>query len=170
MSDERPNCGFRSRIGGKSAGNHLKKECQVMNQAVETVRSARKLPQRYGIIDQRIVSEGYLKRLPAEVVSLYVFLCVVADRAGRSWYSDGRLVQQIRTASLASARRQLVEAGLIAWEPPVYTVLEVSPIAAPVEAVSSSVVQPPVEAERPATAEEITRLNEVFRKRMGWSR
>lgn len=141
-----------------------------MNQAVETVRSVRKLPRRYGIIDQRIVSEGYLKRLPAEAVSLYVFLCVVADRAGRSWYSDGRLVQQIRTASLAGARRQLVEDGLIAWEPPVYTILEVSPVAASAEAVSSSVVQPPVEAERPATAEEIARLNEVFRKRMGWSR
>ena len=141
-----------------------------MNQAVETVRSTRKLPRRYGIIDQRIVSDGYLKQLPAEAVSLYVFLCVVADRTGRSWYSDGRLVQQIRTASLAGARRHLVEAGLIAWEPPVYTVLEVpqagavKPEHAPVSKVSASAA----ETERPATAEEIKRLNDEFRKRMGW--
>ena len=141
----------------------------MMNQAGETIRNVRKLPQRYGIIDQRIVSDGYLKRLPAEAVSLYVFLCVVADRAGRSWYSDGRLVQQIRTASLAGARRQLVDAGLIAWESPVYTVLEVlepvsRPECIPVERV------PEVETERPATAEEVTRLGDELRRKMGWSR
>lgn len=139
-----------------------------MNQAVETVRSARKLPRRYGIIDQRIVSEGYLKRLPAEAVSLYVFLCVVADRAGRSWYSDGRLVQQIRTASLAGARRHLVEAGLIVWEPPVYTVLEVPQAEAMTPQYVSVQQVPTAETERPATAEEIARLNDEFRRRMGW--
>jgi len=132
-----------------------------MNQAVETPRSARRLPRRYGVIDQRIVSEGYLKSLPSEAVSLYVFLCVVADRAGRSWYSDGRLVKSVRLASLADARRCLVEAKLIVWEPPVYTVLEVPE---PVQAVK------PAESdadEKPATPEDMKRLNDLFRKRMG---
>jgi hypothetical protein len=138
-----------------------------MNQAVGTVRSVRKLPQRYGIIDQGIVSEGYLKRLPAEAVSLYVFLCVVADRAGRSWYSDGRVVQQIRLSSLAGARRQLAEAGLIVWEPPVYTVLELPKAVIQAEYVPIKKVSE-VTMERPATAEEITQLNDEFRERMGW--
>jgi hypothetical protein len=138
-----------------------------MNQAVETTRSVRKLPVRYGVIDQRIVNEGYLRKLPAEAVSLYVFLCVVADRAGRSWYSDGRLVQQIRLSSLAGARRQLMDVGLIVWESPVYTVLEVP------EAVVAQVyvAEPEVSAataERPATADEVTRLTDAFRNRMGW--
>jgi hypothetical protein len=135
-----------------------------MNQAVETARGARKLPRRYGIIDQRIVSEGYLKSLPAEAVSLYVFLCVVADRIGRSWYSDGRLITLIRTASLANARQALIDAKLICWEPPVYTVLEVPE---PVQAIKPA--EPEVD-EKPATPEELKRLNEEFRRRMGWSR
>jgi hypothetical protein len=123
----------------------------------------RRLPRRYGVIDQRIVSEGYLKRLTAEAVSLYVFLCVVADRSGRSWYSDGRLVKSVRLSSLADARRCLIEAKLVVWEPPVYTVLEV-PEPVKVEPVK------PVEVERPATPEELKELNALFRKRMGWSR
>lgn len=139
-----------------------------MNQAVETARSARKLPRRYGIIDQRIVNEGYLRRLSAEAVSLYVFLCVVADRSGRSWYSDGRLVQQIRLSSLAGARRQLMDVGLIVWESPVYTVLEVPEAVAAqvhvVEAESSAAA-----AERPATAEEVAQSMEAFRRKVGWS-
>jgi len=139
-----------------------------MDQAVETGRGRRKLPRRYGIIDQRIVSEGYLKRLPAEAVSLYVFLCVVGDRAGRSWYSDGRLVQQIRMSSLAGARRYLVEAGLIAWEAPVYTVLEVPDVVAVKPEGAAVREAPPAETERPATAEEVKRMTEEFRKRMGW--
>jgi hypothetical protein len=138
-----------------------------MNQADQPVRNVRKLPQRYGIIDQRIVSEGHLKVLPAEAVSLYVFLCVVADRSGRSWYSDGRIVQQIRLSSLAGARRQLAEAGLIVWEPPVYTVLEVREAVIQTEYVPIKKVSE-VTTERPATAEEITRLNDEFRKQMGW--
>lgn len=135
-----------------------------MNQAVETARGVRRLPRRYGVIDQRIVSDGYLKSLPAEAVSLYVFLCVVADRTGRSWYSDGRLVKLIRAASLADARRALVETGLVSWDPPVYTVLEV---AEPVM-VTPEVAKPTVD-EAPATPEDLKRLNALFRKRMGIS-
>lgn len=139
-----------------------------MNAAAERDRDGRKLPQRYGVIDQRMVSEGYLKRLPAEAVSLYVFLCVVADRTGRSWYSDGRLVQQVRLSSLAGARERLVEAGLIAWERPVYTVLDVprrvSQEVSPVPGRSNKATD-----ERPATPEEVTQIHEAFRRKMGWS-
>jgi len=135
-----------------------------VNQAVETPRNVRRLPRRYGVIDQRIVSEGYLKSLPAEAVSLYVFLCVVADRTGRSWYSDGRLVTLIRTASLADARRALVEAGLVSWEPPVYTVLEV---AEPVVSATPAESEKQVSDEPLATPEDLKRLNALFRKRMG---
>ena len=135
-----------------------------MNQAVERARSARKLPWRYGVIDQRIVSEGYLKKLPAEAVSLYVFLCVVADRSGRSWYSDGRLVQQVRLSSLGGARRRLIDAGLISWDAPVYSVLDVP---AAIKACDSPIPEV-ISNERPATAEEVAQINEAFRRKMGW--
>ena len=68
---------------------------------------------------------GFLKSLNPEALCLYVFLCVVADRRGRSWYSDSRLLQLVRLTCVNSARTTLIEAGLVAWDTPVYSVLNV---------------------------------------------
>ena len=141
-----------------------------MNEAVERVRKVRRLPQRFGVVDERLVSDGYLRRLPAEAVSLYVFLCVVANREGRSWYSDGRIVQRVRLSSLAGARRQLVEAGLIAWERPVYTLLEV-----PDAQQQGCAEEPAVQQEQAAeslqgyaSSGEVSEIVSAFRGRMNW--
>lgn len=134
----------------------------MMDEAVERVRKVRSVPKRFGMIDERVVSEGYLRRLCAEAVSLYVFLCVVANREGRSWYSDGRLVQMVRLSSLAGARRQLVEAGLIRWERPVYTVCDV-----PEAAQEGPTPERAVEAERAATKEEVAEVMEAIRRKLG---
>lgn len=138
-----------------------------MNKAVERVRSARKLPRRYGVVDERLVSDGYLKRLPAEAVSLYVFLCVVGNREGRSWYSDGRIVQMVRLSSLAGARRQLIEAGLISWEPPVYTVVDVPQPEVNGDCVRS-VVTTGDSSEPVATKAQAAAAADAIRRKMGW--
>ncbi len=108
----------------------------MMNNANELSRSARVLPRRYGVIDQCLVDAGYFKKLSSEALCLYVFLCVVADRRGRSWYSDSRLLQLVRLTCVNSTRTALVESGLIAWDAPVYSVLNVP-------AIPSSSVPPP---------------------------
>ncbi|MBT7581550.1 MAG: hypothetical protein HN572_01210 [Kordiimonadaceae bacterium] len=97
----------------------------MMNNANELSRSARVLPRRYGVIDQCLVDAGYFKKLSSEALCLYAFLCVVADRRGRSWYSDSRLLQLVRLTCVNNARTALVESGLIAWDAPVYSVLNV---------------------------------------------
>ena len=97
----------------------------MMNNANELSRSARVLPRRYGVIDQCLVDAGYFKKLSSEALCLYVFLCVVADRRGRSWYSDSRLLQLVRLTCVNSTRTALVESGLIGWDAPVYSVLNV---------------------------------------------
>jgi len=140
--------------------------------ALESQCGARTLPQRYGFIDERLLSQGYLKRLSSEAVLLYVFLCIVADRRGRSWYSDGKLVSQVRLRGLGGARLQLIEAGLISYDAPVYTVLTVPDASGPARQVSHSakrpVSAPPIgpgsasAAEPPATREEVQLLFSRF--------
>jgi len=103
----------------------MTKEVAFMQTAQNQKCQQRKMPQRYGVVDQRLVSEGYLKRLSGDAMRLYVFLCVTANREGRSWYSDAKLVQQVRLGDLGVARRELVGLGLIGYHAPVYTLLDV---------------------------------------------
>jgi len=56
---------------------------------------------------------------------LYLFLVVVADAQGLSYYSDPTLMQRLRMdgLTLAQARMSLIQADLIAWRKPIYQVL-----------------------------------------------
>ncbi|WP_199221521.1 hypothetical protein [Desulfonatronum sp. SC1] len=56
---------------------------------------------------------------------MYLFLVVVADAEGLSYYSDPTLMQRLRMdgATLAQARLNLIRADLIAWRKPIYQVL-----------------------------------------------
>ena len=74
------------------------------------------------------------KRLPragAAAWGLYLVLVSVGDAQGLSYYADrtlGRLLS-IAPEELAAARAQLLSAGVLAYEPPLYQVLglEVAP-------------------------------------------
>ena len=48
----------------------------------------------FGWLDARLIRDGWLEVLTAEDLAVYVFLCLVADRQGVSWYRQDR----IRTA------------------------------------------------------------------------
>jgi hypothetical protein len=80
-------------------------------------------------IDRRFVRDEWIDRLSVEESALYFFLAAVADKDGLSFYSDGRIATTLRLdhQRLAGARARLVELGLIAWEKPLYQVLEVPP-------------------------------------------
>jgi hypothetical protein len=58
-------------------------------------------------------------------LAFYLFLCTVADAQGSSYYSDGRVCELLGLdcAGLMAARRELVEAGLVAYRHPFYQVL-----------------------------------------------
>lgn len=130
-----------------------------MNNTSEIKRSARVLPSRYGVIDQRLINEGYLKKITPEALCLYVFLCVVADRRGRSWYSDSRLQQQVRVNFIDDARNSLLELGLIAWEAPVYSVLNIPVIShSPAPLIVNRSVQVEESCGKTLSQEEIKKL------------
>lgn len=93
----------------------------------------RHLPAQFSWIDQRLVRERHIQGRSPQALSLYLFLCVVADAQGLSYYSDpsaskflGLSLEQLR-----AARAELVQAALIAYRSPFYQVLSLEPHNAP---------------------------------------
>ena len=69
----------------------------------------------WGWVDRRMVTEGRLAELDCVETALYLFLCIVADRHGVSWYETQTLSRwtkhspdAIRQALLGLARRKLI--------------------------------------------------------------
>ena len=62
-------------------------------------------------------------------MALYLFLLTVADQRGLSYYSQPSLMKQLKfgTVRFAQARAELIDSGLIAYEHPLYQVLNLTP-------------------------------------------
>ena len=71
----------------------------------------RKVPPQFSWIDHRLVTS-------------------VADAEGLSYYSDASLMRRLKMdpLGLSASRQQLVQAGLIAYENPLYQVLSLEPV------------------------------------------
>ncbi len=118
------------------------------------------MPRRYGVIDQLFITEGYIKKLPAEATKLYVFLSVVSDWEGCSWYSDSAIRRQVGLERLEEARRQLIDKKLILWHRPVYTLLEIPPHNL---AMAEKTPVPTPNSEECANREEVKKIFATFR-------
>jgi hypothetical protein len=85
----------------------------------------RRCPAQFSFIEHDLVRGGYLRRAELAAWALYLVLITVGDEHGLSYYSDkslGRLLS-LQPAQIVMARGQLVAAGLIAYEEPLYQVL-----------------------------------------------
>lgn len=85
----------------------------------------RRCPAQFSFIEHELVRAGHLRRAAAEAWALYLVLVTVGDEHGLSYYADqslGRLLS-LDLAQIVLARRQLVAAGMIAYEEPLYQVL-----------------------------------------------
>lgn len=89
----------------------------------------RQVPAQFSWVDQRLVRDRHFERCTAEALALYLFLVTVSDAHGISFYSQPSLMKQLKLGSLRflSARHELIEAGLIAWQHPLYQVLSLEP-------------------------------------------
>jgi len=96
----------------------------------------RKVPPSFSWVDHRFLRLGYLDHLSPEAMLLYFFLVLVSDHQGLSYYSTRALSKHLKlsSAKLRSARAQLVQEGLIAYQPPLYQVLSLPvPLPPPLE-------------------------------------
>lgn len=101
-----------------------------MKKRVLNPERLRKVPAQFSWIDHRLVRENYFVRCEHSAWALYLFLASVGDAEGLSYYSDASLLRRLNMdqVQLSSSRRQLIQAGLIAYEKPLYQVLSVEPV------------------------------------------
>jgi hypothetical protein len=126
----------------------------------------RRVPSQFSWLDQRLVQEGRLRGLSHAAHSLYLFLADVGNNQGLSWYGDGRVMGDLgmSLAQLESARAELIRADLIAYQPPLYQVLEIPPRASTAVPAES---QPPGPVECPATQVEVSAIIQATYRAMG---
>lgn len=96
-------------------------------------RRVRRVPGRFSWVDHRLVRHRLLGPAGTAGGALYLFLVVVGDGRGLSYYSDASICDHLRidAPALRGARSSLLRAGLIAWEAPLYQVLCLDGLAAP---------------------------------------
>jgi len=90
----------------------------------------RKIPPQFSWVDHRLVRENYFTRCEHSAWALYLFLVSVADVDGLSYYSDASLMRHLKLdpVQLSASRQQLLQVGLIAYEKPLYQVLNLEPV------------------------------------------
>jgi hypothetical protein len=83
------------------------------------------VPEQFSWVDQRLVRDKHIRRCGCRALGLYLLLITVGDAQGLSYYSDETAAHllSISVEELDGARRQLIGAGLIAYERPLYQVL-----------------------------------------------
>ncbi len=86
----------------------------------------RKVPGQFSWIDHRLVRDRYIEKCSHQAAALYLFLVTVSDVKGLSFYSDVSLMQHLAmdSVTLQQARVNLIQADLIAYERPLYQVLD----------------------------------------------
>lgn len=85
----------------------------------------RQVPSQFSWIDHRLVRDKHIQGRSANALALYLFLVTVADGRGLSYYADKTICHllPLDATALAGARRELIAAGLIAYQSPLYQVL-----------------------------------------------
>jgi hypothetical protein len=85
----------------------------------------RHTPLQFSWVDHRLVRGNHLMKASASAWALYLVLVTVGDEHGLSYYADRTLARllSLHEESIAEARRQLIAAGVIAYEAPLYQVL-----------------------------------------------
>ena len=87
----------------------------------------RRIRGSFSWIDHRFLCEGFDQGLTRLEKLLYFLLIAVSNHDGVSFYSDERLRELLEIRhphELTGARDELIDRGLIAYEPPLYQVLE----------------------------------------------
>lgn len=73
----------------------------------------------FGWIDARLLKDGWLKILRLEEVTVYLFLCLVANQQGISWYRRDRIREALNLGEEETRRAlaRLCELDLVAYLP-----------------------------------------------------
>lgn len=96
----------------------------------------RRIPPSFSWVDHRLVRQNRLRECDPAAWALYLFLVTVADEQGLSYYSEASLCRFLRVdfTVLSEARQQLIQNDLVAYKKPLYQVLDLDSVVAPMTA------------------------------------
>jgi len=85
----------------------------------------RTIPPSFSWVDHRLIRNHRIDGHTPHALALYLFLLAVSDADGLSWWGDEAIQRRLSLNSswLQTARAELEDADLIAYERPVYQVL-----------------------------------------------
>ncbi len=85
----------------------------------------RKVPKQFSWVDHRLVRDRYIEKLSHSAAALYLFLITVSDAKGLSYYGNESIMKCLcmGQSTLQNARSSLIQNGMIAWQKPLYQVL-----------------------------------------------
>jgi len=88
----------------------------------------RQVPEQFSWVDQALVQRHLIDRCDARAAALYLFLVTVADAQGLSYYGEPTLARRLHLSpeELITARQQLIDLELVAYQAPLYQVLAIS--------------------------------------------
>jgi len=101
-----------------------------MKKKVLIPEKVRKIQGGFSYIPHRFITDGYLESLNQKELLLYLFLVVVSDRNGLSYYSYDRICTtlEIDIEDYIEARDSLIRQRLIAFDGTLFQVLELPSI------------------------------------------
>ena len=87
----------------------------------------RKVPKQFSWIDHRLVRDRHIEKFTHPAAALYLFLVTVGDADGLSYYGDQSVMKRLGMdqSTLQASRSNLVQNGMIAWQKPLYQVLDI---------------------------------------------
>lgn len=85
----------------------------------------RHLPSQFSWIDQHLIRRRHLQDCDHSAWALYLFLTTVTDAQGLSYYSDASTMRLVKldAVQLSAARQQLIGAGVLCYQKPLYQLL-----------------------------------------------
>jgi hypothetical protein len=89
----------------------------------------RRIDGGFSFIPHRFITDGFLASLEQIEILLYLFLCLVSDRHGISFYSHDAICSLLHlpVEQLHNATDGLIEKDLIAFDGTIYQVLDLPP-------------------------------------------
>lgn len=78
----------------------------------------------YSIVDHQLLHQGFFKFLSVEALALYLFLVVVADGEGKSYYAERTVSDILRLPpeNYSRALKELTLSGLVDFRRPYFWV------------------------------------------------
>ena len=108
------------------AENSLKKEAAMIRKKILNPDRIRSIKGGFSFIPHRFVTDGFLGSLNQKQLLLYLFLVLVSDRYGLSYYAYDSICSllQLRLEDYIQARDGLLKKDLIAFDGTLFQVLE----------------------------------------------